>query len=90
MSEPVKKDGRGRPQVELAHDAPLWCKNIRHLRSLLGISQAQVAEKIGKSAAVYSSYERAAAEPGIEEIIAIASFYGVTVDRILREDLSAA
>lgn len=53
------------------------------LRQMQGISQEELAEKIGISRQAYAKWESGATVPDIEKCKRLADFYGVTVDSLL-------
>lgn len=59
------------------------------LRRARGLSQEQLAEAIGVSRQAVSKWELDAAAPEIDKIKALADFYGVTTDYLLRSDAEA-
>lgn len=63
-------------------------KNIKHLRSLAGLSQAAFGEPFGASRSMIDSYERNNAKPSSEMLQAIASHYHITIEALLTRDLS--
>ncbi|MBN8702890.1 MAG: LexA family transcriptional regulator [Bacteroidetes bacterium] len=62
-------------------------QNITHLRSLLGISQENLAENLGITRGKVSSYEEGRAEPNIETLIKLSKFFHVAVDALIKSDL---
>lgn len=60
---------------------------LRQLRLDKHLTQAQVAERIGVTASMVSSYETDIRLPSFEVMVRIADLFGVTVDYLLcRED----
>lgn len=60
---------------------------LRQLRLNKHMTQAQVAERIGVTASMVSSYETDIRLPSFEVMVRIADLFGVTVDYLLcRED----
>lgn len=55
-------------------------------RKLHGLSQEQLAEKIGISRQAVSKWERAEASPDTDNLIALSKVYGVTLDELLFSD----
>lgn len=53
------------------------------LRQMHGISQEELAEKIGISRQAYAKWESGATVPDIEKCKRLADFYGVTMDSLL-------
>lgn len=58
-------------------------ERIRSLRLTKGISQAEMAEKMGKSLSAYKLWESGFNQPNISALIEMADFYGVTVDFLI-------
>lgn len=63
-------------------------KNIRHLRSLDGLSQKEFGKLFEASRSMIDSYERGNAEPSNDLLQVIAARYHVSVDALLTKDLS--
>ena len=60
---------------------------LKQLRVDKHMTQAQVAERIGVTASMVSSYETDIRLPSFEVVVRIADLFGVTVDYLLcRED----
>lgn len=53
-------------------------------RKKLGLSQEELAEKIGVSRQAVSKWERAEASPDTDNLIELSKVYGVTLDEMLR------
>lgn len=60
--------------------------NLIVLRNMYGMSQEEIAEKIGISRQAYAKWERGATVPDIEKCKRLADFYGVTVDSLLKTE----
>ena len=58
--------------------------NLAMLRSLHGLSQEAVAEKIGISRQAYAKWESGATVPDIEKCSLLAEVYGTTIDSLVR------
>lgn len=58
--------------------------NLKIFRKKNGFTQEQIAEKIGVSRQAVAKWERGDALPDIENIIALADVYGVTIDSLVR------
>lgn len=61
-------------------------KRLKELRIKNGFTQTQLAERLGISKAVISSYEVASRYPSYEVLIKFATIYGVTTDYLLGLD----
>ena len=59
-------------------------------RKRLGISQEELASRIGVSRQAVSKWERAEASPDTDNLIELAKVYGVTLDELLRGDEESA
>lgn len=58
-------------------------ENLQRLRKQAGLSQEAVAQKLFLSRQSISKWENGGAEPGIENLKALAKLYGVTVDELV-------
>ena len=56
---------------------------LRRVRSLQSKTQLQVAEAIGIHYQAYQRYERGSVSPSGEILIALADFYGVSLDYLV-------
>lgn len=56
---------------------------LKHLRNEAGISQQELANRIGISKSSINMYERGEREPGIETLKTFADFFGVGMDYLL-------
>jgi DNA-binding XRE family transcriptional regulator/SOS-response transcriptional repressor LexA len=57
--------------------------NLRQLRKRAGLTQGGLADKLNLKRAVIGAYEEGRAEPKIENLIKIASFFNRTVDEVV-------
>lgn len=57
---------------------------IQYLRKTKGISQEELADKIGVSRQAVSKWESEQSTPDLEKIIIMSNFFGVTTDYILK------
>jgi transcriptional regulator with XRE-family HTH domain len=62
--------------------------NIRYLRKMKGLTQDQLADKIGVNRAMIGSYEEERAIPKLPAIQALAHYFGLSIDHLLNTDLS--
>ncbi|WP_375578292.1 helix-turn-helix transcriptional regulator [Marivirga tractuosa] len=63
-------------------------ENIKKIRSVRGLTQSQLADVIDVSRGVISSYEEGRAEPKIETIIKTAEVFQVTIDTLLKKNIT--
>ena len=62
--------------------------NIRHLRTLKGFTQEQFAQNLNVSRSRISSYEENRAIPPIDFLIEISNFFNISLDILVRNDVS--
>ena len=67
-----------------------YLKRLKELRLTKGISQKEIAEYLGITAAAYSLYERGNREPKIAILRKIAEYYNVSVDDLLEMNSTPA
>jgi AbrB family looped-hinge helix DNA binding protein len=60
--------------------------NLIMLRNMYGMSQEEIAEKIGISRQAYAKWENGATVPDIEKCKCLADFYDVTIDSLLKTE----
>ena len=60
-------------------------EKILHLRTELGLSQLELAEKLEVSRQSVSKWETGQSVPDLEKIIKLADLFGVSVDELVRE-----
>ncbi|MHC1774407.1 MAG: XRE family transcriptional regulator [Lentimicrobium sp.] len=66
----------------------IFASNIKLLRKRRGRTQDDVAFALGMKRPTLSGYENEVAQPGIESLLAFSKYFGVSVDTMLRIDLS--
>lgn len=62
--------------------------NIKLLRKRRGRTQDDVSFILGMKRSTLSGYENEVAQPGIEALLAFSKYFGISVDTLLKEDLS--
>lgn len=62
----------------------MYFNNIKFFRKKKGYTQEQIAERIGVSRQAVAKWERGDALPDIENIVALADLFEVTVDSLVR------
>lgn len=65
-----------------------FANNIQALRKQKGLSQKEMAENLGFPRTTWSSYEQGVSVPGLDELIRVAEFFGITMDSLISRDLS--
>ena len=61
--------------------------NLRYLRYINKLSQRELSDKIIVSRGRYSTYEQEVAEPPIDILKRIASYYHISIDLLVTADL---
>ncbi len=62
--------------------------NIKSLRKRLGITQAQLAEKLNIKRSLIGAYEEGRAEPKLTTLVSIARLFDISLDSLITEDHS--
>lgn len=65
-------------------------KNIKHLRTLKGFTQEQFAQAIDVTKSRIGSYEEGRSVPPIEMLIVISDFFNISIDALVKSDLTLA
>ena len=60
--------------------------NIKSLRKRLGITKAQLAEKLNIKRSLIGAYEEGRAEPKLSTLVSIARLFNITLDSLITED----
>ncbi|HEX6333708.1 MAG TPA: helix-turn-helix transcriptional regulator, partial [Flavisolibacter sp.] len=63
-------------------------KNLKYLRKLRGWTQEEFAEKLRIKRSLLGAYEEERAEPRIDILEVVADMFRLTLDDLLRKDLS--
>ncbi len=67
-----------------------FASNIKLLRKRKGLSQEEVAKSIGTTRSSLSGYENETAQPPFHLLLNLSDLYKVSIDKLLRVDLSTA
>lgn len=59
------------------------CEKLYELRRAAGLSQEQLAERLGVSRQAVSKWESSAAQPELSKLVELSRLYGVSVDELL-------
>lgn len=63
--------------------------NLKFLRKRKGYTQSEVAAALNLKRSTYSGYENEVAQPSLDDVVRMASFYHVSVDLLLQIDISS-
>lgn len=66
----------------------MFGQNLKALRKHKKFSQELLSSELGLTRSTLSAYETGNAEPGITVLLGIADFFKISLDRMLRQDLS--
>ncbi len=64
-------------------------KNLKFLRMHLGLTQKQLAEKLGLKQAAVGAYEEERATPPVTSLVEISRIFNVSLDQLINKDLSS-
>ncbi|GAB5555994.1 MAG: hypothetical protein SchgKO_02070 [Schleiferiaceae bacterium] len=62
--------------------------NIKTLRKRKRLSQEQLAGELSLTRSTLSAYENGTAEPNIQSLLRMGDYFSISIDRLLRQDLS--
>lgn len=65
-------------------------KNIKHLRSIKGLTQEQFSNDLNVSRSRISSYEEERATPQLDFLINLSEYFNVPIDALIKNDLTSA
>src|SRR6187399_3690071 len=63
-------------------------KNLKFLRTQKGLTQKQLAEKLGLKQAAIGAYEEERATPPLASLLDIVKIFNVNLDALVNQDLS--
>ena len=63
-----------------------FAENLKELRIEKGVGQVELAEKIGVSKGIISLWENNKREPTLTSLIALAKYFGVSLDALVGID----
>ncbi len=64
-----------------------FCKNLRNVRLDNGLTQKQVAVKLGVVESCYANWEQGRTEPNLEMLRKLSTLLHVKVDELLNDDI---
>lgn len=65
-----------------------FAENLKYLRSIKGLKQYEMADRLGFERTTYNGYEKGKSQPYLDGIIRISIFFGVSETELLHTDLS--
>ena len=63
-----------------------FCENLIELRLKRDLSQKKLAAELGIGLHTYQRYEYGQREPQLSTLVALADFYGISLDRLVGRD----
>ena len=73
---------------QITPPVPMYVFNLAYLRKKHGMTQEDIADLLGVSKSTSCKYENGNVEPTVAQLIKLADFFGVTMDQIVKQDLS--
>ena len=64
----------------------LFCQNIRSARNFCGLTQKEVANKLGVVESCYANWEQGRTEPSIEMLRKLGEIFQVSIDELINND----
>lgn len=61
----------------------LFCENLRSIRKEKGLSQKQVAEKLGVVESCYANWEQGRTEPSISMLRKLCEIFVINIDELI-------
>src|ERR1700749_792381 len=65
-------------------------KNMRYLRKQLSKTQSEIAALLKKGQTTIGNWENGISEPSLEELVILSNYFDITLDTLVKVDLSAA
>ena len=63
-----------------------FCQNIRSARNFCGLTQKEVANKLGVVESCYANWEQGRTEPSIEMLRKLGEIFQVSIDELINND----
>ena len=64
-----------------------FASNLKHLRAIYEVSQAELAKTIGVDQTSVSKWEKGLREPTISAVLAVSQFFHINIDSLVSKDL---
>ncbi len=65
----------------------IFCDNLKYLRKDLGLTQKQVAEKLGVVESCYANWEQGRTEPSIAMLRKLSKIFKVSIDELINNSI---
>lgn len=62
-----------------------FCNNLKCVRKQLGLTQKQVAEKLGVVESCYANWEQGRTEPNVEMLRCLGKLFDVSIDDLIND-----
>jgi transcriptional regulator with XRE-family HTH domain len=74
---------------DLTQPKPMQVKNLKYLRTKYDMTQEDMAKLLGfKGKSSYCLIEKGKTELSIEKLMIVSDYFGITLDELIRQDLS--
>lgn len=73
---------------DLKPPTPRYAENLFYFRKKLNLSQKDIGDLLGVTPKCVSKYENGESEVGVKKLMKLADFFGVTLDQMVKHDLS--
>ena len=69
-------------------DNKIFCENLKYVRKDMGLTQKQVAKKLGVVESCYANWEQGRTEPSISMLRNLSIILNVNIDDLIRGPIS--
>lgn len=66
----------------------VFCENLKYIRKDMGLTQKQVAEKLGVVESCYANWEQGRTEPSISMLRNLSIILNVSIDDLIHNPIS--
>ncbi len=66
----------------------VFCENLKYIRKDMGLTQKQVAEKLGVVESCYANWEQGRTEPSISMLRNLSIILNVSIDDLIHNSIS--
>jgi transcriptional regulator with XRE-family HTH domain len=68
---------------------PMQAKNLKYLRNRYGVTLKEMAKLLSVTEATSCKYENGKIEMPIDKLMVVSDYFGITLDQLVKQDLSA-